>query len=186
MGFVILCWFVNNMKCREPAHLGILRIRVYFPAVDNPTNYMDIRPIGWPTDRLGLLELNSALIGKRKFGTRNTPDLVLRFKKFGIARLLDFGNPDLYNFIIDSDLIVWWSITSNTCLSTQPPAVGQTHQSSVQYRLTRIMKGKEKKGKLGAHAIKRVAASGHPRTPWLFEPAKLPDDKADYCLGTRQ
>ena len=39
-----------------------------------------------------------------------------------------------------------------------------------------------KKGKLGAYAIKRVAAGAHLPTPWLFEPAKRPDDTADYCL----
>ena len=41
---------------------------------------------------------------------------------------------------------------------------------------------KKKKGKLGAHAIKRVAASAHLPTPWLFEPAKRSDDRADYFL----
>ena len=30
--------------------------------------------------------------------------------------------------------------------------------------------------------MKRVAAGAHLPTPWLFEPAKLPDDRADYCL----
>ena len=39
-----------------------------------------------------------------------------------------------------------------------------------------------KKGKLGAHAVKRVAAGAHLLNPWLFEPAKRPDDRADYCL----
>ena len=43
-----------------------------------------------------------------------------------------------------------------------------------------------KKGKLGANATKRVAAGAHLPTYWLFEPAKRPDDKADYCLGTRR
>ena len=38
------------------------------------------------------------------------------------------------------------------------------------------------KGKLWAHAIKRVAAGAYLPTSWLFEPAKRPDDKADYCL----
>ena len=37
-----------------------------------------------------------------------------------------------------------------------------------------------KKGKLGAHAIKRVAAGIHLWTPWLFVPAKRPEDKVDY------
>ena len=36
--------------------------------------------------------------------------------------------------------------------------------------------------KLGAHAIKRVAARTHLSTLWLFEPAKRPDDRADYCV----
>ena len=43
-----------------------------------------------------------------------------------------------------------------------------------------------KKGKLEAYAMKRVAAGAHLPTPWVFEPAKHPDDRADYCLGTRR
>ena len=35
---------------------------------------------------------------------------------------------------------------------------------------------------LGAYAMERVAAGAHPPTTWLFEPAKRPDDTADYCL----
>ena len=47
-------------------------------------------------------------------------------------------------------------------------------------RLEKAMKrGKEK---MGAYAMKRVAAGAHLRTLWLLEPAKLPDDRADYCL----
>ena len=42
--------------------------------------------------------------------------------------------------------------------------------------------GKLKKGKLGANAMKRVAAGAHLPTPWLFEPAYRPGDRADYCL----
>ena len=34
---------------------------------------------------------------------------------------------------------------------------------------------------LVAHVMKRVDAGASP-TPWLFEPAKRPDDKADYSL----
>ena len=30
--------------------------------------------------------------------------------------------------------------------------------------------------------MKRVAAGAHLPTPWLSEPAKRPDDRADYCL----
>ena len=30
--------------------------------------------------------------------------------------------------------------------------------------------------------MKGVAAGAHLPTPWLFEPAKRPDDRADYCL----
>ena len=41
------------------------------------------------------------------------------------------------------------------------------------------MKGK---WKLGANAIKRVAAGTHLSTPWLFEPAKRPHDRAVYYL----
>ena len=37
-------------------------------------------------------------------------------------------------------------------------------------------------GELAAYAMKRVAAGAHLSTPWLFAPAKRPDDRADYCL----
>ena len=40
----------------------------------------------------------------------------------------------------------------------------------------------ERKGKLGANAMKRVAAGAHLPTPWLFEPVKRPNDRADYCM----
>ena len=30
--------------------------------------------------------------------------------------------------------------------------------------------------------MKRVTAGAHLPTPWLFEPAKRPDNRADYCL----
>ena len=39
-----------------------------------------------------------------------------------------------------------------------------------------------KKGKMEAYAMKCVAAGAHLPTPWLFEPAKRPDDRTDYCL----
>ena len=39
-----------------------------------------------------------------------------------------------------------------------------------------------KKGKFVAYAMKRVAAVAHLPTPWFFEPAKRPDNSADYCL----
>ena len=39
---------------------------------------------------------------------------------------------------------------------------------------------REEKGKGGANAMKCVAAGAHLPTPWLFEPAKRPDDRADY------
>ena len=41
---------------------------------------------------------------------------------------------------------------------------------------------KNRKGKLGTYAMKRVAAGAHLPTAWLFEPAKRPDARADYCL----
>ena len=33
---------------------------------------------------------------------------------------------------------------------------------------------------LGVYAMKRVAAGANLPTPWLFEPATRPDDRADY------
>ena len=44
----------------------------------------------------------------------------------------------------------------------------------------------KRKGKLGANAMKCVAAGAHLPTPWFFEPAKRPDVRPDYCLGTRR
>ena len=41
---------------------------------------------------------------------------------------------------------------------------------------------KAKTGKLEPYAMKRVAAGAHLPTPWLFEPAKRPDDTADYRI----
>ena len=41
----------------------------------------------------------------------------------------------------------------------------------------------EKMKKLGEQPIKRVAAGTHFPTHWRFEPAKRPDDIADYCLN---
>ena len=35
---------------------------------------------------------------------------------------------------------------------------------------------------MGTYAMKRVAAGAHLPTPWLFDPAKRLDDRADYCL----
>ena len=32
-------------------------------------------------------------------------------------------------------------------------------------------------------AMKRADAGAHISTSWFFEPAKRPDDKADYCLA---
>ena len=37
-------------------------------------------------------------------------------------------------------------------------------------------------GVMAANAMKRVAAGAHLPTPWLFEPARRPGDRADYCL----
>ena len=37
-----------------------------------------------------------------------------------------------------------------------------------------------------AYAMKRVAASAHLPTPWLFEPAKSPDDRADYVMESHR
>ena len=37
-------------------------------------------------------------------------------------------------------------------------------------------------GESGVYAFKRVAAGAHLPTPWIYEPAKRPDDRADYCL----
>ena len=39
---------------------------------------------------------------------------------------------------------------------------------------------KIKKKKLEAYAMKRVAAGAHIRNPWLFQPAKRPDDRANH------
>ena len=38
------------------------------------------------------------------------------------------------------------------------------------------------KGKLG-HTLQRVAEGAHLSTPRFFEPAKRPDDRADWAIG---
>ena len=43
--------------------------------------------------------------------------------------------------------------------------------------------GEGKNGSWWANAMKRVAAGAHLPTPWIFEPAKHPDDRADNCLN---
>ena len=39
-----------------------------------------------------------------------------------------------------------------------------------------------KVGKLGTQPMKRVTADADLPTPWFFEPANRPDDRADYYL----
>ena len=53
-------------------------------------------------------------------------------------------------------------------------------------RVFRLCRRKMEVGKLGTNAMKRVAAGAHLPIPWLFEPAKRPEDRTDYCLDTRQ
>ena len=43
-------------------------------------------------------------------------------------------------------------------------------------RVLTVLEGR-KKVRLGEHATERVAAGAHLPTPWLFEPAKRPDDR---------
>ena len=54
------------------------------------------------------------------------------------------------------------------------------------YKLDRCYLPMKGKRKMGANAVKRVVTGAHLPTPWLLEPAKRPDDRADYCLGTRR
>ena len=62
-----------------------------------------------------------------------------------------------------------------------PP--GQSAHNRVTTSLPAVLaKRKRVKGKLGAYVLNCVAAGAHLPTPWLFEPAKRPDDRADYCL----
>ena len=60
---------------------------------------------------------------------------------------------------------------------------GATSNGGIGRCLGDTHKNKEGKGKLGAYAMERVAAGAHLPDSWLFEPAKRPDDRADYCLG---
>ena len=54
----------------------------------------------------------------------------------------------------------------------------------VAFEIKQFLADEEKsKGKLGAYAMTRVAAGVHLPTLWLFEPAKYPVDRTDYCLG---
>ena len=54
------------------------------------------------------------------------------------------------------------------------------------YNIVAPVAWKKRNRKLGADSMKRVAAGAHLPTAWLFEPAKRPDDRADYCLDFLQ
>ena len=79
-----------------------------------------------------------------------------------------------------SPQITWWpqTIRGRECTSV----VGFRVRAMISRG---VASGDEGKGKLGAHAMKRVAAGVHLPTPRLFELAKRPDDRADYCLDER-
>ena len=68
------------------------------------------------------------------------------------------------------------SLVSRT-LSLSAPRVDTIVVSPCEFHHCKV-----KKGKLGANATKRVAAGAHLPTPMIFEPAKHPDVRADYCL----
>ena len=79
-------------------------------------------------------------------------------------------------------IVTWWSL-----VLVRRGAVRRVHvmMHVLERQQTSPMRGTksdEEKGKLGAYAMKRVAAGAHLPTPWLFEPTKRPDDRADYCL----
>ena len=58
--------------------------------------------------------------------------------------------------------------------------MGPTDHVAGEDRLETILgEGKEK---LETYAMTRVVAGAHLPTPWLFESAKRPDDRANYCL----
>ena len=42
--------------------------------------------------------------------------------------------------------------------------------------------GERRKMKVGVYSLNGVTAGAHLPTPWLYEPANRPGDKADYCL----
>ena len=88
-------------------------------------------------------------------------------------------------------------VTSLSCLSTKKSRtrlITVNHRHPITPRLLAIVyistiiqhkslsQEREVKGKLGANAMKRVAAGAHLPTTWHFVPAKRPDDTADYCL----
>ena len=61
-----------------------------------------------------------------------------------------------------------------------------------QYRIlltlrtpTERRRTKKEKRKVGVHAMKRVAAGAHLPTPWLFDSAKRPYDRADFIAWIR-
>ena len=73
------------------------------------------------------------------------------------------------------------SVVSNvSCTDTS--VWSSTFQERIELISMMVVVGGGKKVKLGANAMQRVAAGAHLPTPWLFEPAKRPDERADYCL----
>ena len=64
----------------------------------------------------------------------------------------------------------------------------ERYAAKVRKRSCTLRSGSETETKiiadnLGAYAMKSVAAGAHLPTPCLFEPAKRPDERAEYCLG---
>ena len=60
-----------------------------------------------------------------------------------------------------------------TCMDDRPPLLEVSDQ---------FFPAEGMKGRLEPYAMNRVAASAHLSTLGVFEPAKHPDDIADYCL----
>ena len=83
----------------------------------------------------------------------------------------------------------WWPYSNRASYDPDATSVKAVTDDPLPRILQPAMNEKWMKNKftntrghrLGAYDMKRVAAGAHLPTPWLFEPAKHPNDTVNYC-----
>ena len=83
---------------------------------------------------------------------------------------------DLGGFVMNE--CIYHFVCNSLHVSLMEMFSARVRSSSVS--IANILEGMKRKDE---RAMKRVAAGTYLPTPWLFEPAKHPDDRPDYCLG---
>ena len=94
------------------------------------------------------------------------------------SRLAPRGRTWIIDYM-DGGVALSCADANTSSILTSSPNVHISSSSTLQ--LSRLKKAK--KEMLGVYAIERISAGAHFPSPWVFEPAKRLDDRADYCLG---